>query len=70
MGPSKCLVWSFPGHLCIFSVFFLVIFGAQPGVGDLVFFSYFFRISGLGGFCALYEPDGITKIIRKIRIWM
>ena len=30
-------------------------------MGDFVIFWYFFRISGLGGFCALYEPDGIAR---------
>ena len=60
------------GHFCMFS-------RPNPGWGIFVlFFSYFFRISGLGGFCALYEPDGIamqllvhsgSKINAKVTSW-
>ena len=43
--------WSFLGHFrfLFFCVFLLDFFGARPRVGELVIFSYFFRISGFEG---------------------
>ena len=56
IGPENMketnMTWSFLGHACIFSGFFLFrIFGGQSGVGDFVVFSYFsyFRDSGVFG---------------------
>ena len=54
--------WSFSGHFCIFWEIFCIFGGPIQGWGILYFFFFvFFRISGLGGFCALYGPDGIAN---------
>ena len=52
---------SFSGHFRIFLYFFR-IFGARPGVGDFVAFSYFLVFPGLRGFWALYQERGIASI--------
>ena len=49
------------GRFCIFGVFFC-IFGGQFGVGDFVFFSYFFGFPEVRGLWALYHPRRIASI--------
>ena len=58
---EKLQKWSFSGQFCNFSVFFFVVFGAKPEMGDFVIFSYFFRISRLEGFLYSVAPQGDHK---------
>ena len=59
--PKKYKNGHFRGIFVFFRKFFR-IFGAQSrGGGFCMFFRNFFVFPALGGFCALYEPDGIAK---------
>ena len=69
LGPENTKNYTENGPkmtLFAFLAEFFRTLGAQPTVGDFVFFWYSFHMSGLGGFCALYEPDGIANLVLSI----
>ena len=65
---QKC---PFHDHFCIFSVIFSYFRGPTRGGGFCIFFRNFFSyFRPWGGFCALYEPDGIATEVRELlREW-